>query len=110
MLGLITRAEARQAWLLVRSRLSDALIFRFKLTHDRNLTRHNIDVRDFEAPIGADFEGTDTRSALSSIWRLGTVASMAGFYRIRVLSRSRLPITHRPPSTVESAANQLGAG
>jgi hypothetical protein len=50
-------------WFLVRSRLSDALIFRFKLTHDRNLTRHNIDVRSFEAPIGAEFEGADTRSA-----------------------------------------------
>ena len=53
-------------WFLVRSRLSDSLIFRFKLTHDRNLTRHNIDVRDFEAPVGAEFEGADTRSALTA--------------------------------------------
>jgi len=50
-------------WFLVRSRLSDSLIFRFKLTHDRNLTQHNIDVRDFESPAGVPFEGLDTRSA-----------------------------------------------
>jgi hypothetical protein len=50
-------------WFLVRSRLSDSLIFRFKLTHDRNLTQHNIDVRDFESPAGVPFEGMDTRSA-----------------------------------------------
>jgi DNA uptake protein ComE-like DNA-binding protein len=50
-------------WFLVRSRLSDGLLFRFKLTHDRNLTRRNIDVRDFESPLGPPFEGRDTRSA-----------------------------------------------
>ena len=53
-------------WFLVRTRLSDTLMMRFKLTNDRNLTRHNIDVRSFETDNGIPFDGRDTRSAQTS--------------------------------------------
>lgn len=53
-------------YFLVRSRLSDAMLLRFKLTHDRLLTRNNIDVRSFENPYGFLYEGDNTRAQQTS--------------------------------------------
>jgi hypothetical protein len=53
-------------WFLVRSRLSDSMLLRFKFTYDRPLTRNNIDIRNFESQIGFLYEGDDARAERTS--------------------------------------------
>ena len=53
-------------WFLVRSRLSDRVMLRFKLTSDKNLTQSNVDIRRFNDQSGFLFEGNDTRSFRTS--------------------------------------------
>jgi DNA uptake protein ComE-like DNA-binding protein len=48
-------------WFLIQSRMGNNLMMRFKLTSDRNLTRRNIDIREFNDPVGLDPDGDDAR-------------------------------------------------
>jgi DNA uptake protein ComE-like DNA-binding protein len=53
-------------WFLVRSRVSDSILLRAKFTHDRPLSRRNVDLREFNNEFGYLFEGDDTRAQRSS--------------------------------------------
>src|SRR5678816_2060014 len=53
-------------WFLVRSRFSDATMLRFKITHDRPITRTNVDIRNFNDPTGVPFEGDNVRRKQTS--------------------------------------------
>jgi hypothetical protein len=48
-------------WFLLRSRVSDSMMLRLKVTNDRPLTRTNVDVRKFGTVFGAWYEGDNVR-------------------------------------------------
>jgi DNA uptake protein ComE-like DNA-binding protein len=48
-------------WILLRSRLSDSLLLRFKVTNDRRLTQTNVDIRSFNDPSGSPIDGDNAR-------------------------------------------------
>ncbi len=44
-----------RSWFLVQSRLSDSMLVRFKMTHDRQRTRDNLELRQYANSVPSDF-------------------------------------------------------
>jgi hypothetical protein len=50
-----------RSWFSVQSRISESLVLRFKLTHDRQKTRDNLEVRQFSNSDASEFRAGDKR-------------------------------------------------
>ena len=51
---------------VLASQLSDTVRFRFKVTHDRTLSRNNLDIRQFNDEFSAPYEGGEVRRKYTS--------------------------------------------
>ncbi len=50
-----------RSWFLVQSRLSDNMLVRFKMTHDRQRTRDNLEIRQYANSVPSEFRAGDKR-------------------------------------------------
>lgn len=60
---IVVDGEGIRSWFLVQSRLSDRMLVRFKLTHDRQRTINNREIRDFANSVPNEFRPGDKRQS-----------------------------------------------
>jgi hypothetical protein len=53
-------------YFMVRSRVGDSMLLRFKLAHDRSFTKTGVDIRNFNDPYQFPYEGDQVRATFAS--------------------------------------------
>jgi DNA uptake protein ComE-like DNA-binding protein len=63
---LLLDGNGIRSYFVVRSRVGDSMLFRFKVAHDRPFTNTGVDIRNFNDPFQFPFEGDQVRSTFAS--------------------------------------------
>lgn len=63
---LLLDGNGLRNYFVVRSRIGDSMVFRFKAAHDRPFTKTGVDIRQFNDPFQFPFEGDRVRATFAS--------------------------------------------